>query len=100
MEKEKKYVAGWWLWILLLVVVSFMVLGTLNMFGLFGRTVGERIIFENSYQKHSADKAKRNRLEAELMGIDSRLRGNVSETIRANLEAQRSAVLFQLNAME
>lgn len=93
-EKEKKYFAGWWLWVLLLIVIT-SVVG----FGLrFTGVVGERIIFENSYQKDAADNAKRDMLEAELVGINARLRSGVlNETQRADLEANKAAVQFQLN---
>lgn len=95
-EQEKRYFAGWWLWVLLLIVITCAV-----GFGLrFTGVVGERIIFENSYQKHSADQAKKNTLEAELAGINSRLRsGGLNETQRADLEAQKRAIEFQLNRM-
>lgn len=95
-EQEKRYFAGWWIWILLLVFLTGVAGFGLRYFGV----VGERIIFENSYQKSASENAKRDSLEAELVGINSRLSGSLTETQREDLMAQKRAVTFQLNKLE
>lgn len=95
-EKEKQYFAGWWIWILLLIFLTGMTIFGLRYFGV----VGERIIFDNSYQKFSSENAKRDTLEAELAGINARLSGSLTETQREDLMAQKRAVTFQLNKLD
>jgi len=56
MEQEKKYVGGWWLWVLVLLILTTILFTGLNYLGVFRRTVIERKVFEQSYQKKEADK--------------------------------------------
>lgn len=93
-DQDKKWFGGWWLWILLLIIVTSVAGFGLRYAGIFG----ERIIFENSYQKHSADDARQSGLEAELVGITARLRaGGLTQSQQADLEAQKASVTYQLN---
>lgn len=95
-DSEKRAFGGWWLWILLLIVVTVVVF-----FGLrFTGVVGERIIFEQSFQRQATEDARRDALRAELTAIETRLRsGELSDTQRADLEAQAAGVRYQLNSM-
>lgn len=96
-DQEKREFGKWWLWVLLLVMITAIAGFALRGAGVFGG----RIIFENSYQKHSADNARRSALEAELVGINTRLQsGDLTETQRSDLKAQRAAVQFQLNKVD
>lgn len=97
-NSEKREFGGWWLWILLLIIITSFSFFGLRYFGV----VGERIIFENSYQKDAAENAKRNMLEAELAGINSRLSSSSSltEIELDDLKSQKRAVQYQLNSME
>lgn len=101
MDGEKKAFGKWWIWVLLLVIVSILALGATGFLTRFGSTVAERVIFENSFQRNAAEAERIQQLEAELVGINARLRGgDLSETQRNDLEAQRAAVEFQLNRSE
>jgi hypothetical protein len=98
MEDEKKYFAGWWFWVLLIVIATGAILTGLNYAGLIGKTAVERVVFENSYQYSEARKTEIATYEAQLAEISSRLSGReLDSNVRANLEAQRSALNIQLN---
>lgn len=62
--EDKRFFAGWWLWVVLLVVISAVVFGVLRYLGLFGQTVAERVIFENSFQYSEARKVEDNTITA------------------------------------
>lgn len=73
METEKKYFAGWWAWVLVLLILTIIVFSGLYYAGIFGRTVVERKVFEQSYQKKEADKEARTSYDAQLAILRSRL---------------------------
>ena len=56
---SKKFVGGWWMWIVCLLIITFLMFTVLNFAGIFGKTVVERKIFENSYQKQSLNDTKK-----------------------------------------
>ncbi len=66
---EKKEFAGWWLWILVLVVITTIIFSFLT----FGSTIMERMVFENSYQKQAGDQKQLNTWRAQLAAINSKL---------------------------
>lgn len=94
----------WTIWkflpIFLTVVVIFSVLGFgLRAAGLFGDTVVERKVFENSYQRSEALKAQIDVDEATLAEITHLLTNpELTATSRRNLEAQASAARIRLAA--
>lgn len=84
------------------VIASIVVLALvgfgLNSLGLFGRTVVERKVFENSYQRSEALKSQVATEEATLAEIDRKLSNpNLDPDTRTNLEAQASAARIRLN---
>lgn len=94
-DTEKRAFGAWWLWVLLLVIVTGVVAMGLRVAGV----ATERVIFENSYQKSAGDTARLNTMRAELVAIEARLRsGNLDEVQRSDLEAQAAGVRFQLNS--
>lgn len=98
MDSEKKLVGGWWMWILLLLTVSGIVLTGLSYVGLIGRTVVERKVFENSFQYSEARKAEVATYQATLSEIERKLAtSKIDEGTRANLEAQASGLRIQLS---
>ena len=98
MDPEKRFVAGWWFWILLLVLAAGIALVALNSAGVFTRTVIERKVFENSYQYNEARKTEIATYEAQLAEINTKLADpNLDQQTRRNLEAQKSAIKIQLN---
>lgn len=98
-DQDKREVGGWWMWILALVVVSAVVLGTLGYMGKFTGTVVERKVLENSIQYSEARKSEIAVFEAQLSEIDATLMGMAADDSRRNgLEAQRSAINIQLKS--
>jgi len=93
---------SWTFWrflpIFLIAVVILSAIGFgLNSLGLFGRTVVERKVFENSFQYTEARKTEIATYEAQLAEIDGKLANpNLDVDTRANLEAQKSALNIQL----
>lgn len=94
--------AGWtvrrFLPLFLGVVLILAILGFgLNSLGLLGRTVVEREVFENSYQRSEALKSQIALDEATLAEINRKLaNSNLDADTRANLEAQASAARVRL----
>jgi len=98
-DVEKKEFAGWWMWILMLVVTSGIIFTTLNYFGIIGKTVVERAVFEQSYQKKAGDKQKIAIFKAQLAEITRKLSNpELNNVTRSNLEASASSIRIQLNA--
>lgn len=97
-DKDKREFGGWWLWVVGLLVISIPVFWGLNMIGLFGKTVTERIIFEQSYQKKAGDKSKLRIFTAQKAAVKRRLSNpNLTSEQRTELEAQLSAIDIQLS---
>lgn len=92
----------WTLWKTLpLIVVGLVVLSGLGFglhsLGLFGTTVVERKVFEQSYQKQAAMKSQIATDEAVLAEIERKLLNpNLDASTRHNLEAQASACRIRI----
>jgi len=92
-DSEKKEFGKWWMWIVFLMVGTVIVFGCLNAFGIIGKTVIERKVFENSYQKHEADKEARTTYDASLALLRSKLNNpNLDVGTRAEIQAQIDAI--------
>jgi len=97
MQSEKKFVGAWWMWILLLTMLSGIMLGVLNMAGSIGKTVVERVVFEQSFQYSEGMKQRAATLEANIAEIDMLIatgQGNQEQLL-----AQKSVLRVQLNSM-
>lgn len=95
-NEEKREFGAWWIWVLLLVVIS---IGVLTLTGAAGKIFGtavEREVFEQSYQYTAGQKAKIAEFSAQLAEIDRQLAGSLDENTRQNLEAQAAAIRIQL----
>ena len=93
MESEKKYFGGWWIWVLFLSIITGAVLTGLNYAGIIGTTVVERVVFENSYQKHAADKTAISTYQAQLAVLRGRLGNpNLDAGARAEINAQIDSI--------
>ena len=96
---EKRAFAGWWLWVLGLVLISAAALWGLNSAGIIGKTAVERAVFENSYQRDAGIKQQIATYEAQLAEIQRQLSStSLDAAARSNLEAQASAIRVQLAA--
>lgn len=96
---EKTEFGGWWLWVTLLSAISIVVLFGLNAAGLFGRTILERKIFEQSYQRQTGQAERLATFQAQLSEINARLAGQLPAQTRADLEAQKSAINIQIQTV-
>lgn len=83
----------------LMVIVFLSLLGfVLNSLGLFGWTIVERKVFENSFQYSEARKSEIATFEAQIAEINRKLYdSNLDVATRTNLEAHASALRIQLN---
>ena len=85
--------------IVLVIIVLSLVGWGLNAAGIFGSTVVERKVFEHSYQRSEAMKARIATDEAALAEIEARLSNpKLDAETRANLEAQARAARVRLKA--
>ena len=100
-DTEKREFGSWWLWILALVVVTFIVLGFLGYAGKFTGTAVERAVFEQSYQKQAGDRQRIATWKAQIAEVETRLSSmDADDQRRPGLEAQLSALRIQLRAAE
>jgi hypothetical protein len=97
MDQDKKEVGKWWMWGVLLVVLTSIIFTVLGYFGVFGKTFVERKVFEQSYQRSEALKTQVVTYEAQLAELETQLNNpNLDEGDRANIEAQMAAIRIQL----
>lgn len=93
MEAEKKIVGGWWMWILFLLVITMIVMSVGKYIGIFGTTVVERKVFENSYQKKAADEDALATFSAEVSILQAKLNNpDLSAADRAEIQAKIDAI--------
>lgn len=97
-REERKLFTRWWIWALGMLVIAIIVLGMTGFAGRWIGVTGDRIIFDSSYQKQSADRARVDALEAEAAQIGARLSNPVglSDNEVADLKANLAAIEFQL----
>ena len=85
------------LFLIVVIVLSIVGFGLRSM-GVFGKTVVERKVFEQSYQRSEALKSQIATDEATLAEIERKLLNtNLDENTRHNLEAQASAARIRIN---
>lgn len=93
MKSEKKYFAGWWVLVVILLIGTVIVLTGLNYLGIIGKTVVERKVFENSYQKHEADKTAITTYDAQLAQLRAKLSSpNLDEGTKSEIRAQIDSI--------
>ncbi len=99
MDTEKKEFGKWWIWILLLIIVSISALSVTGYMGKWFGVTMEREIFESSYQKTAADSAKAKAYKAQLAQINVKLNSDtLDSSTRTNLEAQKAMIEVQLQS--
>ena len=96
LDPEKKEFGKWWLWVLLLVVISGVALAITSYAGKVTGTVVERTVFEQSYQKQAGDSKRIRTWRAQLAQINSRLAGELEPHTRSELESQAAMLRIQL----
>lgn len=102
--REEMKVVRWTFWrVLGMAIIAAVVLGgvgfALHSAGVFGHTVVERKVFENSYQRTEGLKAQIATDEAALAEIQAKLANpNLDEDTRYNLKAQAAAIRLRIQA--
>lgn len=92
-QGEKRFLTGWWMLILALVVLSSIVLGALRYAGFFTSTLVERKVFEQSYQYQAGKAAADSTFGAQLVEIQTKLASpDLSPDLRASLEAKAASI--------
>ncbi len=95
---EKKSFAGWWIFILVLLVVTIGVLGATGVAGRIVDVVVEREVFERSFQYQEGKSDQIATYRAQMAELEGHLANpELSAGGRANINAQLSAIRIQLN---
>ena len=96
-DKEKRELGKWWMWILLLLVVSGIVFTGMKYLGLVGGTIIEREVFEHSYQRTSALASRESAYVAQLASIEYQIQTETDEDTLKQLKAQRAMLNVQID---
>ena len=84
-----------------LLILVFVILFALNSAGMLGKTVVERKVFENSYQRSEGLKSGLALYEAQLAEINFRINDpESSREDRRDLRAQRASLKYQIAAIK
>lgn len=83
------------------IVIFFIIMFFLNSAGLIGKTVVERKVFENSYQRSEGIKSGLSMFKAQLAEVNSRLRQrDLNKFDKQDLLAKKSALNIQISTLE
>ena len=97
METEKKYFGSWWVWVIILIVATSILLTGLSYLGIIGKTVVEREVFKRSFQYSEARATAIAIYKAQLAEINHKLTNtNLEANTRNNLEAQAASIRIRL----
>lgn len=95
MDQDKIEVGRWWVWVTVLIAFSVIVFGILN----FAGVIGERFIFENSFQYQESRNTAITTYESQLAELEGDLRKpNLTPAEIAGIESQIKAITIRLNA--
>jgi hypothetical protein len=98
-EVKKSRVARWWIFGLVLMVLTATVLAILNAGGLIFQTEVERRTFERSYQYRAGQQQQNAIMQAQLTEIEQQLLDpKLDPQTRHQLRAQAAAIRVRLNA--
>ncbi|MFH1777586.1 MAG: hypothetical protein ABH952_08540 [Candidatus Omnitrophota bacterium] len=93
METEKKYFGSWWVWVTFLTIITVIIFTGLSYFGIIGKTIVERKVFERSYQKRAADEDALSTYDAQIAVLQRRLRArDITEDERSEIQAQIDSI--------
>jgi len=99
-KEEKKEINSWIRYTLGWVIIIIAIFSVLNYIGIIGSTVVERKVFENSYQKVSADNKAERIYSAQLAEVNSMLdETDIDSDTRQDLRRQAALLRVQLNSI-
>lgn len=83
------------------IVIFALIMFGLNSMGVIGKTVVERKVFENSYQRSEGIKSGLSMFKAQLAEVNSRLRQrDLNKYDKQDLLAKKSALTIQISTLE
>ncbi len=95
---EKKSFLGWWIFLLVLLIVMMGIFGATGVIGRIVNVVVEREVFERSFQYQEGKSDQIATYRAQMAELEGHLANpELSAGGRANIEAQLSAIRIQLN---
>ena len=98
-ESEKKYFAGWWFWVVGLILISSIAFFALNSAGMiFGKKV-ERAVLVNSHQYKEGMEQRAATIKASIAEAEALISLEESPETKQRLQAQLSVLRSQLNAI-
>ena len=87
------HVAGWFFWVAILISVASIVFVGLGYVGIIGKTIAERNVFEQSYQKKSSDADALSTYDAQVVILKRRLRSSgLTNTEKSEVQAQIDSI--------
>jgi len=96
---EKKSMAGWWVFFLVLFVVTGAVLGATGVVGRIVNVVVEREVFERSFQYQESKSEQIATYRAQMAELEAKLTNpELSASTKSDIKAQLSAIRIQLNS--
>mgnify|MGYP006935363369 CR=1 FL=1 len=96
-KEEKKVITSWWFYFLGLILITIIVGSFMKYFGMIGKTVAERVIFENSYQRSETMKSREIGYLVQLSQINSMLATETDPEKINYLKAQEAMLNTQLS---
>jgi len=93
MDEEKKEAGKWALWLTLIGVIIAIIIAGVSYLGIGVKTVVERKVFEQSYQKQAADSDAISAYDAQLAILRRRLRVNdITTAKKAEIQGQIDSI--------
>lgn len=100
MQQEKKEFAKCWLWVSMLVILTIILLVVVSAGGKVASTIVEREVFEQSYQKRSADKEAIATYNSQLQILQRRYIDAPTREEKAVIQAQMDSIKTLLATKE
>lgn len=99
MREERREARRWWFWGIGLIAAAAIIFTTLNYAGVFGGTVVERVVFEESYQRSAGLERQIATYNAQIAELEGQLiNPNLDDAAKANINSQLAALRIQLKA--
>lgn len=96
-KEEKKIITSWWFYFLGLILITIIFGSFMKYFGMIGKTVVERVVFENSYQRSETMKSREIGYLVQLSQVNSMLATETDPEKINYLKAQEAMLNTQLS---